>query len=131
MDTMSLVPLTMGKVPRQPFRGQTVRSPTRARYLPLMSQVKSAPMTVPPWSVLSPKTMNGWLNVVLPVHDPRGSCRFGALEQGAVTRHCLAVANRVIFMDQGRIVEENMPDEFFNNLRTDRSKDFLSKLLGH
>ena len=42
-----------------------------------------------------------------------------------------AVANRVIFMDQGQIVEQNNPHDFFNNPQTDRSKDFLSKILGH
>jgi general L-amino acid transport system ATP-binding protein len=42
-----------------------------------------------------------------------------------------AVADRVIFMDQGQIVEQNTPHEFFNNPKTDRSKDFLSKILGH
>jgi general L-amino acid transport system ATP-binding protein len=41
------------------------------------------------------------------------------------------VANRVIFMDQGQIVEENAPAEFFNHPQTDRAKDFLSKILGH
>ncbi len=42
-----------------------------------------------------------------------------------------AVADRVIFMDQGQIVEQNTPNEFFNNPKSDRSKDFLSKILGH
>ena len=42
-----------------------------------------------------------------------------------------AVANRVIFMDQGQIVEENEPHEFFNNPKNERTKDFLSKILGH
>src|SRR5512145_1588511 len=42
-----------------------------------------------------------------------------------------AVADRVIFMDQGQIVEQNTPEEFFNHPQTDRSKDFLSKILGH
>ena len=42
-----------------------------------------------------------------------------------------AVADRVIFMDQGQIVEENTPTEFFNNPQNERSKDFLSKILGH
>ncbi len=42
-----------------------------------------------------------------------------------------AVADRVIFMDQGQIVEQNAPHEFFNNPQTDRSRDFLSKILGH
>jgi general L-amino acid transport system ATP-binding protein len=42
-----------------------------------------------------------------------------------------AVADRVIFMDEGQIVEQNAPHEFFNNPKTARSKDFLSKILGH
>jgi general L-amino acid transport system ATP-binding protein len=42
-----------------------------------------------------------------------------------------AVANRVIFMDQGQIVEQNSPREFFNNPQSDRTKLFLSQILGH
>lgn len=42
-----------------------------------------------------------------------------------------AVANRVIFMDQGQIVEENEPHTFFNNPQSDRTKLFLSQILGH
>jgi general L-amino acid transport system ATP-binding protein len=42
-----------------------------------------------------------------------------------------AVADRVIFMDQGQIVEQNSPHEFFSNPKSDRTKDFLSKILGH
>ena len=42
-----------------------------------------------------------------------------------------AVADRVIFMDQGQIVEENTPNEFFTHPKSDRTKDFLSKILGH
>ena len=41
------------------------------------------------------------------------------------------VANRVIFMDQGQIVEQNEPKEFFNNPKSDRTKLFLSQILGH
>jgi len=42
-----------------------------------------------------------------------------------------AVANRVIFMDQGQIVEQNAPKEFFSNPKSDRTKLFLSQILGH
>jgi general L-amino acid transport system ATP-binding protein len=42
-----------------------------------------------------------------------------------------AVANRVIFMDQGQIVEQNEPREFFRNPQSDRTKLFLSQILGH
>ncbi len=42
-----------------------------------------------------------------------------------------AVAHRVIFMDQGQIVEQNTPTEFFNNPQSERTKLFLSQILGH
>ncbi len=61
------------------------------------------------------------------------------LAQQGITMLCVthemgfakAVADRVIFMDQGQIVEQNTPEEFFNNPRSERSRDFLSKILGH
>jgi general L-amino acid transport system ATP-binding protein len=42
-----------------------------------------------------------------------------------------AVADRVIFMDQGQIVEQNNPHDFFSHPQHERSQDFLSKILGH
>ena len=41
------------------------------------------------------------------------------------------VANRVIFMDEGQIIEQNEPEAFFNNPKSDRTKLFLSQILGH
>ncbi|MGH3368118.1 MAG: amino acid ABC transporter ATP-binding protein [Nocardioidaceae bacterium] len=40
-------------------------------------------------------------------------------------------AHRVVFMSDGRIVEEATPDEFFTNPKSDRAKDFLGKILKH
>ena len=62
-----------------------------------------------------------------------------ALAQDGMTMICVthemgfaqAVANRVIFMDQGQIVEQNEPREFFNNPKSDRTKLCLSQILGH
>jgi glutamate transport system ATP-binding protein len=42
-----------------------------------------------------------------------------------------SAANRVVFMADGRIVEDRTPDEFFMNPRSERAKDFLSKILKH
>ena len=39
------------------------------------------------------------------------------------------VANRVIFMDQGQIIEQSEPEEFFSNPRHERTKLFLSQIL--
>jgi general L-amino acid transport system ATP-binding protein len=61
------------------------------------------------------------------------------LAQQGITMVCVthemgfakAVADRVIFMDQGQIVEQGPPEEFFARSRHERSRDFLSKILGH
>jgi general L-amino acid transport system ATP-binding protein len=39
------------------------------------------------------------------------------------------VANRVIFMDRGEIIEQNSPDEFFDHPQNERTKLFLSQIL--
>ena len=39
------------------------------------------------------------------------------------------VANRILFLDEGKILEEASPEEFFSNPKTERAKDFLSKVL--
>jgi general L-amino acid transport system ATP-binding protein len=41
------------------------------------------------------------------------------------------VANRVIFMDRGEIIEQNEPEEFFNNPKSERTRLFLSQILHH
>jgi ABC-type polar amino acid transport system ATPase subunit len=41
------------------------------------------------------------------------------------------VADRVVFMDDGLIIEENQPDEFFSHPREPRTQQFLSKILKH
>ncbi|MFF1689577.1 MULTISPECIES: amino acid ABC transporter ATP-binding protein [unclassified Streptomyces] len=42
-----------------------------------------------------------------------------------------SAANRVVFMADGRVVEDRTPEEFFTNPRSERAKDFLSKILKH
>ncbi|PPC75926.1 ABC transporter ATP-binding protein [Pokkaliibacter plantistimulans] len=60
-----------------------------------------------------------------------------ALAEGGMTMICVThemgfarqVADRVIFMDQGEIIEENSPELFFTNPQEERTRDFLNKLL--
>jgi glutamate transport system ATP-binding protein len=40
-------------------------------------------------------------------------------------------ADRVVFLDHGRILETGTPDEFFTDPKTERARDFLSKILSH
>jgi general L-amino acid transport system ATP-binding protein len=80
-----------------------------------------------PTSALDPEMIKEVLDVMIGLAD-------GGMTMLCVTHEmgfAKAVADRVIFMDQGQIVEQNSPDEFFNHPKTDRSKDFLSKILGH
>ena len=42
-----------------------------------------------------------------------------------------SAARRVVFLDQGQIVETSTPHEFFSAPRTDRARDFLAKILNH
>ena len=41
------------------------------------------------------------------------------------------VADKVVFMADGQILEQSTPEDFFENPKTDRAKDFLSKILTH
>ena len=62
-----------------------------------------------------------------------------ALAEDGMTMVCVThemgfarkVANHVIFMDEGQIIEEKEPEEFFNNPENDRTKLFLSQILNH
>lgn len=51
--------------------------------------------------------------------------------QFAQAAFAMRVANSIIFMDKGQIIETNDPHEFFNNPQNDRTKLFLSQILDH
>ena len=80
-----------------------------------------------PTSALDPEMIKEVLDVMI------------ELAQEGMTMLCVThemgfaktVANRVIFMDEGQIIEENEPVEFFGNPQNDRTKLFLSQVLAH
>jgi len=80
-----------------------------------------------PTSALDPEMINEVLDVM--VELARGGMTMVVVthEMGFARK----AANRVLFMADGQIVEENTPEEFFTNPQTDRCKDFLSKILTH
>ncbi len=80
-----------------------------------------------PTSALDPEMIKEVLDVIVELADQGITLLCVTHEMGFAK----AVADRVIFMDQGQIVEQNTPDEFFNHPQTDRAQDFLSKILGH
>jgi general L-amino acid transport system ATP-binding protein len=80
-----------------------------------------------PTSALDPEMVKEVLDVMIAMADEGITMLCVTHEMGFAR----AVADRVIFMDQGQIVEQNNPHDFFNNPQNERSKDFLSKILGH
>ena len=80
-----------------------------------------------PTSALDPEMIKEVLDVIVELADQGITLLCVTHEMGFAK----AVADRVIFMDQGQIVEQNTPDAFFSHPQTDRAQDFLSKILGH
>ncbi|MFD8596491.1 amino acid ABC transporter ATP-binding protein [Kitasatospora sp. NPDC059646] len=80
-----------------------------------------------PTSALDPEMVNEVLEVMRSL-AARGMTMVVVTHEMGFAR---SAANRVLFMADGRIVEENTPDAFFTAPRTDRAKDFLSKILQH
>ena len=80
-----------------------------------------------PTSALDPEMIKEVLDGMIELAE-RGMTMLGVThEMGFAT----AVAQRVIFMDGGEIIEANDPDNFFNNPQNDRTKLFLSQILQH
>jgi general L-amino acid transport system ATP-binding protein len=80
-----------------------------------------------PTSALDPEMINEVLEVMIELAGQGMTMLCVTHEMGFAK----AVANRVIFMDQGQIVEEAPPGEFFHQPKSERTRDFLSKILGH
>jgi glutamate transport system ATP-binding protein len=80
-----------------------------------------------PTSALDPEMINEVLEVMVQLAKDGMTMVVVTHEMGFARR----AANRVVFMDEGHIVEEASPDEFFTNPRSDRAKSFLSKILTH
>ncbi|MGP3957257.1 amino acid ABC transporter ATP-binding protein [Nonomuraea sp. 3N208] len=80
-----------------------------------------------PTSALDPEMVQEVLDVMIGLARDGMTMMVVTHEMGFARR----AANRVVFMADGQIVEENTPDEFFTNAQTDRARDFLSKILTH
>ncbi|MCH9019335.1 MAG: amino acid ABC transporter ATP-binding protein [Proteobacteria bacterium] len=80
-----------------------------------------------PTSALDPEMIKEVLDVMVELAESGMTMLVVTHEMGFAT----AVANRVIFMDFGEIIEQNEPHAFFNNPQHDRTKLFLSQILHH
>ena len=80
-----------------------------------------------PTSALDPEMINEVLDVMKELARD-GMTMVVVTHEMGFARHS---ANRVVFMDAGRIIEQGPPDEFFAHPATERARDFLSKILSH
>ena len=80
-----------------------------------------------PTSALDPEMINEVLDVMVELGREGMTMMVVTHEMGFARK----VANRVVFMDEGAIIEDRPTEDFFNNPDSDRAKDFLSRILDH
>ena len=80
-----------------------------------------------PTSALDPEMINEVLDVMVGLAKDGMTMIVVTHEMGFARK----AANRVVFMADGQIVEQNTPEEFFTNPTSARAKDFLAKILTH
>ena len=148
LDNLTLSPIWVGKMPKKEAEEKAMQQLERVQ---IAEQAHKFPLQLSggqqqrvaiaralclkpkimlfdePTSALDPEMIKEVLDVIVELADQGITLLCVTHEMGFAK----AVADRVIFMDQGQIVEQNTPDEFFNHPQTDRAQDFLSKILGH
>jgi general L-amino acid transport system ATP-binding protein len=148
LENLTLSPMWVGKLPKKEAEEramqqlQRVRIAEQAHKYPLQLSggqqqrvaIARALCLTPkimlfdePTSALDPEMIKEVLDVMIELAGQGITMLCVTHEMGFAK----AVADRVIFMDQGQIVEQNAPEQFFNHPQTDRAQDFLSKILGH
>ena len=148
LENLTLAPMWVGKVPKKEAEERAMTQLKRVR---IAEQANKYPLQLSggqqqrvaiaralcltpkimlfdePTSALDPEMIKEVLDVMIELAGQGITMLCVTHEMGFAK----AVADRVIFMDQGQIVEQNSPHEFFDNPKSDRTKDFLSKILGH
>jgi len=148
LENLTLSPTWVGKMPRKEAEERAMQQLTRVR---IAEQAGKYPLQLSggqqqrvaiaralcltpkimlfdePTSALDPEMIKEVLDVMVELAGQGITMLCVTHEMGFAK----AVSDRVIFMDQGQIVEENNPHDFFDHPKSDRTKDFLSKILGH
>ena len=117
------IPDQAGKYPGQLSGGQQQRVAI-ARSLCMRPKIM---LFDEPTSALDPEMIKEVLEVMVDLAESGMTMLVVTHEMGFASQ----VADQVLFMDAGQIVEQNTPDEFFSNPRSDRTKLFLSQILSH
>ncbi|MFN4120502.1 amino acid ABC transporter ATP-binding protein [Acidovorax sp.] len=148
LENLTLSPMWVGKLPKKEAEARAMQQLERVR---IAEQAGKYPLQLSggqqqrvaiaralcltpkimlfdePTSALDPEMIKEVLDVMIELANQGITMICVTHEMGFAK----AVADRVIFMDQGQIVEQNTPAEFFHNPQNERSRDFLSKILGH
>ena len=111
------------KVPAQLSGGQQQRAAIARSH----AMRPKAMMFDEPTSALDPEMINEVLDVMVELAREGMTMVVVTHEMGFARR----VADRVVFMADGQIVEEGSPDEFFDHPKTQRARDFLDSIRGH
>jgi general L-amino acid transport system ATP-binding protein len=117
------IPEQAGKYPAQLSGGQQQRVAI-ARSLCMSPRIM---LFDEPTSALDPEMIKEVLDVMIELAESGMTMLCVTHEMGFAK----TVAHRVILMDDGEIIEENPPEEFFNNPREERTRLFLSQILRH
>ncbi len=80
-----------------------------------------------PTSALDPEMINEVLDVMVGLAKDGMTMAVVTHEMGFARK----AAQRILFMADGQLMEDTTPEDFFANPKTDRAKDFLSKILTH
>jgi general L-amino acid transport system ATP-binding protein len=148
LENLTLAPMWVGKMPKKEAEDKAMQQLNRVR---IAEQAQKYPLQLSggqqqrvaiaralcltpkimlfdePTSALDPEMINEVLEVMVDLAKQGITMLCVTHEMGFARQ----AADRVIFMDQGQIVEQNTPVEFFNHPKTERAKDFLSKILSH
>ncbi len=148
LENLTLSPMWVGKMPRKEAEARAMQQLERVR---IAEQAAKYPLQLSggqqqrvaiaralcltpkimlfdePTSALDPEMINEVLDVMIELAG-QGITMLCVTHEMGFAR---SVADRVIFMDQGQIVEQNAPEAFFANPRNERTRDFLSKIIAH
>ena len=148
LDNISLAPIWVKKMPKKEAEDiamsylEKVKIPEQAKKFPgqlsggqqqRVALARSLAMNPDimlfdePTSALDPEMIKEVLDVMIQLAEEGMTMLVVTHEMGFAK----TVADQMIFMDEGRIVEQASPDEFFNNPKSDRTKLFLSQILNH
>ena len=148
LDNISLAPIWVKKMPKKEAEDiamsylEKVKIPEQAQKFPgqlsggqqqRVAIARSLAMNPDimlfdePTSALDPEMIKEVLDVMIQLAEEGMTMLVVCDEMGFAK----TVADQMIFMDEGRIVEQASPDEFFNNPKSDRTKLFLSQILNH